>query len=125
MCVGVAYDFQEGAPGEGIPIGLLKAEKAVIFNTSNTREERELNHFGAPLECLWKTCIFDLCGVKNVFRRTFSPLVTSTLAKREKWLGDAAEIIENEFSGKCLKASLKLGLVRNQPVSDYSASLFP
>jgi len=100
MRVGVAYAFQEGAVGEGIPIGLLKAEQTVVFNTSNTRDERELNHFGDPLECLWKTCIFDLCGVKNVFRRTFSPIVTSTLAQREKWLGEAAEIIGKEFPGK-------------------------
>jgi NAD(P)H dehydrogenase (quinone) len=97
---GVAFEFKEGDSGEGIPIGLLKAEKAVVFNTSNTREERELNRFGDPLERLWKTCIFDLCGVKNVFRRTFSPIVTSTLAQRETWLEEAAEIIKKEFPRK-------------------------
>ena len=97
---GVAYDFQEGDSGEGIPIGLLKAEKAVLFNTSNTMGERELNHFGDPLERLWKTCIFDLCGVKNVFRKTFSPIVTSTMAQRETWLQEAAEIVKKEFPRK-------------------------
>ncbi len=100
MRAGVAYDFQEGDSGEGIPIGLLKAEKAVVFNTSNTVEERERRHFGDPLERLWKTCIFDLCGVKNVYRRTFSPVITSTLAQREKWLGETAEIIQKEFPRK-------------------------
>ena len=97
---GVAYDFQEGDSGEGIPIGLLKAEKAVLFNTSNTMGERELNHFGDPLERLWKTCIFDLCGVKNFFRKTFSPIVTSTMAQRETWLQEAAEIVKKEFPRK-------------------------
>jgi NAD(P)H dehydrogenase (quinone) len=100
MRAGVAYDFQEGDSGEGIPIGLLKAEKAVVFSTSNTFEERERNHFGDPLERLWKTCIFDLCGVKNFHRRTFSPIVTSTLTQREKWLGETAEIIQKEFPRK-------------------------
>jgi NAD(P)H dehydrogenase (quinone) len=76
----------------------VKVEKAVVFNTFNAREERELTHFGDSLECLWKTFTFDLFGVENVFRRTFSPIVTSTLAQREKLLGEAAEIIENEFS---------------------------
>lgn len=100
MRVGVAYDFQEGDSGEGIPIGLLKTEKAVVFNTSNTVEERERRHFGDPLERLWKNCIFDLCGVKNVYRRTFSPIITSTLAQRERWLEETAETIKKEFPRK-------------------------
>jgi len=33
---GVAYEFNEGDKGEGIPVGLLKAKKAIVFNTSNT-----------------------------------------------------------------------------------------
>lgn len=39
---GVAYEFAEGDSGEGVPIGLLKAKSALVFNTSNTLEEREL-----------------------------------------------------------------------------------
>ncbi len=38
---GVAYEFLEGDSGEGIPRGLLKANCAVIFNTSNTETARE------------------------------------------------------------------------------------
>jgi len=30
---GVAYQFLEGDAGEGVPVGLLKAETALIFNT--------------------------------------------------------------------------------------------
>ena len=33
---GVAYRFEEGDSGEGIPIGLLKAKAVVVLNTSNT-----------------------------------------------------------------------------------------
>ena len=33
---GVAYGFVEDDKGEGVPIGLLKAQAALVFNTSNT-----------------------------------------------------------------------------------------
>ncbi len=46
---GVAYEFVEGDSGEGIPNGLLKAETAMVFNTSNTEAEREINSFVDPL----------------------------------------------------------------------------
>src|SRR5512140_3600158 len=38
---GVAYRFAEGDQGEGVPVGLLKAQAAVVFNTSNTQAVRE------------------------------------------------------------------------------------
>jgi len=62
---GVAYEFAEGDDGEGIPIGLLKATAALVFNTSNTELEREKEVFGDPLQSIWKKCVFDLCGVKT------------------------------------------------------------
>jgi putative NADPH-quinone reductase len=96
----VAYRFEETDNGEGIPIGLLKAQRAVIFNTSNTKKEREHNTFGDPLETLWKNCIFDLCGVKNVHRRMFSVVITSTQQQRETWLNEVAQTIEQEFPKK-------------------------
>jgi NAD(P)H dehydrogenase (quinone) len=60
---GVAYEFLEGDSGEGVPVGLLKARAALVFNTANTPAQREQEVFGDPLETLWKNCIFDLCGV--------------------------------------------------------------
>ena len=59
---GIAYQFIEEDQGEGIPIGLLKAKVACVFNTSNTAPEREASVFGDPLETLWKNCVFGLCG---------------------------------------------------------------
>jgi NAD(P)H dehydrogenase (quinone) len=93
----LAYKFKESDSGEGIPIGLLKAKTAIVFNTSNTQQERERNHFGDPLETLWKTCIFDLCGVKNFYRKTFSPVITSTQEEREAWLQEVSEIVRSAF----------------------------
>lgn len=97
MRPGLAYEFVEGDSGEGVPVGLLKAEKAIVFNTSNTSAEREDSVFGDPLERIWKDCIFDLCGVKNVSRRMFRIVVTSTLEERKRWLDEVAEKVDAMF----------------------------
>lgn len=93
----IGYRFVETDSGEGIPIGLLKAKTAVIFNTSNTPEEREQNHFQDPLDILWKKCIFDLCGVKNIYRKMFAIIITSTPQQREAWLKEVTQIILKQF----------------------------
>jgi len=94
---GVAYKFEEGDGGEGIPIGLLKARAALVFNTSNTPKKRELEVFGDPLEALWKDCIFDLCGVHNFFRKMFGVVVTSTEEERRSWLAEVQHIVAKYF----------------------------
>ena len=94
---GVAYEFLVGDNGEGVPRGLLKAKTAIVFNTSNTEAKREKKVFGDPLETLWKNCIFGLCGVRNVHRRTFGVIVTSTAEARKKWLDDAQAIAGEAF----------------------------
>jgi len=95
---GVAYEFKEGDSGEGIPVGLLRAKWALIFNTSNTEAKREQDVFGDPLERIWKDCIFGLCGVKHVLRRTFSVMVLSTEQQREAWLDEVRETVGRCFS---------------------------
>jgi NAD(P)H dehydrogenase (quinone) len=94
---GVAYSFVEGDGGEGVPAGLLKAKAAVIFNTSNTPDEREHVVFGDPLEAIWKRCIFALCGIHAIRRRTFNVVVTSSPAQRRQWLNEAQEIVADLF----------------------------
>lgn len=91
---GVAYRFEEGDMGEGVPVGLLKAEFALVFNTSNTSVERELRVFGDPLQAIWKQCIFDLCGAKTFHREVFSVIVTSTVRQREQWLTVVRETVK-------------------------------
>jgi NAD(P)H dehydrogenase (quinone) len=80
---GVAYEFLEGDSGEGVPNGLIKARVAMVFNTSNTENQREMNVFGDPLETIWRNCIFGLCGNVDFYRRTFSVVVTSTVIQRK------------------------------------------
>jgi putative NADPH-quinone reductase len=94
---GVAYEFQEGDSGEGVPAGLLEGKTALVFNTSNTPEEREHAVFGDPLEILWKKCVFDFCGVKRFARKTFSIVVTSTPEQRTEWLNEAERLVKEYF----------------------------
>ncbi len=94
---GVGYEFIEGDKGEGVPKGLLKARSAVVFNTSNTKAERERAVFGDPLELIWRKCVFDLCGVRDVHRSMFGVIVTSTEAERKAWLDEVAVTIEKRY----------------------------
>jgi putative NADPH-quinone reductase len=94
---GVAYEFKEGDGGEGIPLGLLHAKKAIVFNTSNTPPKREMDCFGDPLEDIWRRCVFELCGVHQFERRTFSVVVTSTEEERRMWLDEVKRMVEAAF----------------------------
>lgn len=90
----LAYRFEEGTKGEGLPVGLLKAQFAIVFNTSNTPAEREASAFGDPLQTLWKRCIFDFCGVKNFDRIVFNTMVTSSTEQREQWLQQVTRTVK-------------------------------
>ena len=94
---GVAYEFIEGDSGEGTPIGLLKAQTAIVFNTSNTQQERESQVFGDPLDAIWRRCIFGLCGAGQFYRRMFGVIVASTLEQRLQWLEEVQETIDRFF----------------------------
>jgi putative NADPH-quinone reductase len=93
----VAYRFAAGDQGEGVPLGLLQARSAIVFNTANTPAAREREAFGDPLELLWKRCVFDLCGVKHVHRRTFTVVVTSTPQQRAQWLEEVRSTVSRHF----------------------------
>ncbi len=90
---GVAYKFGTNDKGEGVPIGLLRAKVAMIFNTSNTPQDREVALFGDPLENLWKTCIFNFCGIQKVVRKQYNVVVISTLEQRQGWLADVKRMV--------------------------------
>lgn len=94
---GVAYEFVAGDSGEGVPVGLLKARTALVFNTSNTEAERERRVFGDPLETIWKNCIFGLCGVQQIHRRMFGIVVTSSEAERAAWLAEVCALVDTCF----------------------------
>jgi starch synthase len=93
----VAYRFKEGDSGQGVPEGLLQAETALIFNTSNTEAQREQQVFGDPLKLIWKNCIFELCGVKNIQREMFGVMVTSSPEQRLEWLSKVRQTVDQHF----------------------------
>ena len=95
---GVAYDYPPGVGPEGLPIGLLRARAALIFNTSNTPADREVSVFGDPLDILWKRCIFGLSGVGSIERRMFSPMASSTPEQRALWISEARELVSKTCS---------------------------
>jgi NAD(P)H dehydrogenase (quinone) len=90
---GVAYEFT----AQGVN-GLLKGRKAVVFTTSNTPREDELRIFGDPLENLWKTCVFNFCGVTDFYRRNFESIIMSTPEQRAGWLNEVRQIIRTRFT---------------------------
>lgn len=94
---GVAYEFEEGDNGEGVPVGLLKATTGIVFNTSNTSAFREDTLFKDPLETIWRNCIFDFCGIKTFHRSSCRIVVTSDLEQRQAWLKDAEAVMERYF----------------------------
>lgn len=95
----VAYTFPVGDNGGGLPIGLLKAKAAIVFNTSNTPEKRENEVFGDPLQRIWKDCIFDFCGITVFDRRMFRVVADSSAEQRAVWLEEVRNVINNYFSG--------------------------
>lgn len=92
--LGTAYTYPPGVGPEGVPVGLLRARHALVFNTSNTPPEREAAMFGDPLETLWKQCIFGMCGVDSVVRRMASPMAGSTAGQRAGWLEEVRVLVE-------------------------------
>jgi NAD(P)H dehydrogenase (quinone) len=89
---GVAYGNEDSA-GENAEHGLLATGFAVILNTSETPRETEIDILGDPLETLWRNCIFRFCGVKNVHRRMFSVVMTSTREERGAWIREARSLV--------------------------------
>ena len=63
-----------------------------------TAPERERAVFGDPLETLWRNCVFGLCGVTDVRRRTFGVVVASTAEERWQWLAEARALVSGAFA---------------------------
>lgn len=99
MRSGVAYAFETGDNGEGIPHGILKARMGIVLNTSDTPWEREREAFGDPLDLLWSRCILPYCGVKGFARHTYGVVVSSTPEQRQDWLEHAARFVEEALRG--------------------------
>lgn len=88
---GRAYRFVPDGKGGARPEGLLKLRFALVLNTANSPQEKELVYLGDPLETHWRKVVCGLCGVPRVERLVFSPVLLSTLEQRTLWLAQARE----------------------------------
>lgn len=92
---GVAYRLESA---EGRPEALLHLNNAVVFNTSDTTEDRERLELGDPLQSMWARCVLPYCGAKDVQRHVFRPVVGSSDALRKEWLVHVATRCRSAFS---------------------------
>ena len=88
-----AYDYEESATGGGPPIEKLGGKTGIVFNTSNTPEEREQGYFHDPLEHEWKQCVFGFCGIARHHRTMFRIVAESTQEQRMGWLREVEEVL--------------------------------
>ncbi|WP_430332449.1 NAD(P)H-dependent oxidoreductase [Rhodococcus sp. ACT016] len=84
----VAYKL-ETADGE--PVGLLRAQRALILNTSDTPADREHAEFGDPLERIWAACVLPYVGIRDVQRVVFRTVNDSDEQTRALWLKQARQ----------------------------------
>lgn len=89
-----AYDFPQDASGGGLPIEKLNGKFGLVYNTSNTEQDREDNYFGDPLENIWIKCVFGFCGIKDHKRKMFRIIADSTQEQREAWLNEVKKDIQ-------------------------------
>lgn len=89
---GIAYRFVAG-----VPQGLLKARKAVVFNTANTPEDVEKKIYGDPLQLIWKNCTFDMCQIPDFHRQLFTSVIISTPEQRRQWLHQVEVVLGRIF----------------------------
>ena len=92
----VAYNLP-GEVGKGMPQGLLRAEVALVFTSSNTPALREIDLYGDPLQNIWENCVFRVCGVTKFFRKNFAVMATSTEKQRRRWLKEVVNIVQGYF----------------------------
>jgi NAD(P)H dehydrogenase (quinone) len=93
-----AYDYPPELPAGAPPVQTMTGKRGLVFNTSNTPEERENGYFGDPLENIWRQCVFGFCGIEMFKRRMFRIVANSDEATRISWLDEVERIIESAVS---------------------------
>ncbi len=91
---GTVYQFGEN----GELIGHLAGKAVRVFTTSNTPRDVEQEVYGDPLQNLWETCVFRLCGVEDFQRRNFESIIVSSQEERRQWLEELRETVKKLFN---------------------------
>ena len=89
---GTIYQFSE----KGVD-SKIAGKMALVFTTSNTPRDVELEVYGDPLQNLWETCIFGLCGITDFTRRNFESIIMSTHEQRVQWLAEVRETVKRHL----------------------------
>jgi NAD(P)H dehydrogenase (quinone) len=92
---GETYRFGTNDKGEGVIIPLLKAKAALVFTTSNTPREAELELYGDPLDNFWKRVVWGFFSIPRIERRNFEPVIVSTPEQRAEWLAEVARLTKD------------------------------
>ena len=87
-----AYAFAKGDDLGDTPVGLLRAQSALVINTGNTDPARELAVFGDPLDRMWRDCVLGYAGISQISRRLFGVVATSTPVIRQGWLAETTAL---------------------------------
>jgi putative NADPH-quinone reductase len=80
-------------------VGLLKLQAVLVITTANNPQEREVELYGDPLEVFWKKVVFGICGIPNVRRLIFAPVITSSPEQRAAWLEETRRTVAEVFGG--------------------------
>ena len=98
----VAYTFINDGNGGIVPKGLLKAQVALVLNTSNTSQVLEEEIYKDPLETIWKNRVFNFCGISNFTRKNFKVIKDSDLGQRNAWLSEVKQLVDSNFPSKLI-----------------------
>jgi putative NADPH-quinone reductase len=80
---GITFDFIEG---KAAPIGLLKGKTSRLIITTDTPKWYDLIIMKRPVLKQFKKGTLEYCGIGQVKVTYISPIISSTLDARNKWL---------------------------------------
>ena len=88
---GITYDFIEG---KAAPIGLLKGKTSRIIITTDTPKWYDFIIMKRPILKQFKKGTLEYCGIGPVKVTYISPIISSTLEARNKWLKKVTKLGE-------------------------------
>ena len=88
---GIAFEFIEG---KAAPIGLLKGKTSRIIITTDTPKWYDFIIMKRPVLKQFKKGTLEYCGIGPVKVTYISPIISSTLDARNKWLKKVIELGE-------------------------------
>ncbi len=88
---GITFDFIEG---KAAPIGLLKGKTSRLIITTDTPKWYDLIVMRRPVLKQFKKGTLEYCGIRPVKVTYISPIISSSLDARKKWLKKVAMLGE-------------------------------